>query len=84
VTGLYILGFFFLTCNEMNPSPDDAERQAMVLSCSRILERPCKWSGCDVVMDSAAKLVKHFALEHRPRKSSKVDLIPFAFAFARS
>jgi hypothetical protein len=62
----------FLTFRFILPSLDDVEREAMVLSCSRISERPCKWNGCDVVMDSAAKLIKHFASEHRPRKTSKV------------
>lgn len=59
---------------------DDAERKAMVLSCSRLSERPCKWNGCDVVMDSAEKLIKHFASEHRARKTSKVNHFLFASA----
>ncbi|RDB20095.1 hypothetical protein Hypma_012842 [Hypsizygus marmoreus] len=50
---------------------DDSEREAVLLSCSRISERPCKWNGCTVIMSSAAKLIEHFAMEHRPQSTSK-------------
>ncbi|GLB34111.1 hypothetical protein LshimejAT787_0109950 [Lyophyllum shimeji] len=43
---------------------DDAEREAVMLSCSRISERPCKWNGCSTVLSSAENLIRHLAVEH--------------------
>ncbi|KAF8076708.1 hypothetical protein FPV67DRAFT_429044 [Lyophyllum atratum] len=50
---------------------DNAEREAVILSCSRLLESPCKWDSCGTVLSSAEKLILHFAFEHRPQSTSK-------------
>ncbi|KAG6850924.1 hypothetical protein H0H93_006750 [Arthromyces matolae] len=46
-------------------SSDEVEREAVLLSCSRIRHCPCKWNGCDAVLSSVEKLIRHFAFAHQ-------------------
>ncbi|KAG6910140.1 hypothetical protein DXG01_012899 [Tephrocybe rancida] len=44
---------------------DEAEREAILLSCSQLVQRQCKWNGCDAILASTGKLIRHFAYAHR-------------------
>ncbi|KAG6840640.1 hypothetical protein C0991_005363 [Blastosporella zonata] len=44
---------------------DGAQREAVLLSCSRLIERPCKWNGCSAILSSTEQLIRHFAYAHR-------------------
>ena len=51
---------------------DEEEREAMHLACSRVQEAPCKWGGCDVVMNSVEGLVNHVKSHLPDSKHTKV------------
>ncbi|KAH0587934.1 hypothetical protein H2248_006686 [Termitomyces sp. 'cryptogamus'] len=44
---------------------DEFEREAILLSCSRIREQSCKWNNCRVILSSTEKLVRHLAYAHQ-------------------
>ncbi|KAG6891708.1 hypothetical protein C0992_010111 [Termitomyces sp. T32_za158] len=48
-----------------NLATDEFEREAILLSCSRIREQFCKWNSCNVVLNSAEKLIRHLAYAHQ-------------------
>lgn len=41
---------------------DQSHQAAVQLSCSRLHESPCRWRGCDAVLNSTDGLIKHVAL----------------------
>lgn len=51
--------FDFTFDSQGRTTHDEEEREAMHLACSRVQEAPCKWGGCDVVMNSVEGLVIH-------------------------
>ncbi|KAG5721026.1 pH-response transcription factor pacC, partial [Termitomyces sp. T112] len=44
---------------------DEFEREAILLSCSRIREQSCKWNNCRVILSSTEKLIRHLAYAHQ-------------------
>ncbi|KAG6885477.1 hypothetical protein C0993_001342 [Termitomyces sp. T159_Od127] len=48
-----------------NLAADEFEREAILLSCSRIREQSCKWDSCHVILNSAEKHIRHLAYAHQ-------------------
>ncbi|KAF8914299.1 hypothetical protein CPB84DRAFT_79379 [Gymnopilus junonius] len=42
-------------------SPQDGEEREIVrLACTRLQELPCRWTGCDCILNSVESLIRHF------------------------